>query len=325
MHPELWALRALARPAHSVRLRGPRGEELGVELEGPIDVYDRRSLDGALLERAVRAGAEHRAQRVRRVRVDDAGAELELDGETPRFDFVIGADGASSVVRRSLIGAIPIGRAAYATAGAHVEGLEERELYVEFVPEYPGYLWVFPRPDHCSVGIAAPLGRENGVRLRARVERLLAERYPEATRLPRHRYAMSIPAPAPRDSRAPLGGPRFALAGDAALAVDAITGEGIHHALCSGALLARALDEAGPLAAARRYRELWDAGLGRDLARAARLAASLYFPAAVSVALRIARRSRRARGVMRDMLMGMQPYHRLGRRLLHELAAGPAG
>ncbi len=322
-HPELESLRKLGRPAHAVRLRGPRGEPLRVELGRAIDVYSRRTLDGALLGLALEAGARHRPERVRRVRVDHDGARLELATGEASADFVIGADGAASVVRRSLLGATPIGPAAFATAGCLVFGLDEPELYVEFVPEYAGYLWVFPRPDHCSVGIAAPLGRENGARLRARVTALLAARYPGSERLPRRRYAMSIPAPAPGELAAPLGGPRFALVGDAARAVDAITGEGIQHALGTGALLARALDEAGPLGAAVRYAELWRAGPGRDLARAARLA-RFYAPPTVSFALRTARRSRRARALMRDMLLGMQPYHRLGRRVLAELWRGPA-
>ena len=77
------------------------------------------------------------------------------------------------------MGAKPGGSASYATAGWHVYGLDEREIVVEFTDEFAGYLWVFPRPDHSSVGIAAPVGSANGAELRARVSDFLARRYPE--------------------------------------------------------------------------------------------------------------------------------------------------
>ena len=143
---------------------------------------------------------------------------------------MVGADGASSIVRRSLVGAKPGGRASYATAGFHVEGLDEREIDIEFTREYAGYLWVFPRPDHCSVGIAAPVGAENGAKLsraRARAARAALSRKPRRCRASRTRRAFPSAA-----GRSPARG--FALIGDAAAANDAITGEGIQHALDSG-------------------------------------------------------------------------------------------
>jgi hypothetical protein len=46
----------------------------------------------------------------------------------------------------------------------------------------------------------------------------------------------------------------FALIGDAANLVDSITGEGIHYAIDSAAVLSDALHEAGPREAHRLYR-----------------------------------------------------------------------
>jgi len=302
--PELAELRALARPSSAVRLRGPAGRHvLTVPIERPIEIFSRRVLDGALLERARKAGAEHRPERVRKLT-----REGRVDGE--RFDFVVGADGASSLVRRAFLGAKPGGRASYATAGFHVAGLDEREVYIEFVPEYAGYLWVFPRPDHCSVGIAAPVGAENGAKLSARVSALLEQRYPGSASLAREPYAASIPV-----GGGPVAGPRFALIGDAAAANDAITGEGIQHALDSAALLADALCAHGAEGAPAAYTERWRAGAGGELAACARLARWLYRPRVVDFSLALAARSRRARRLMADMLMVAQPYRALPRRL----------
>jgi flavin-dependent dehydrogenase len=302
--PELEEIRAAARPSSVVRMRAPRGERvLSVELPRPIEIFSRRVLDSLLLERARKAGAELRVVRVRRVSVG------EVNGEA--FDFVVGADGASSIVRRSLVGEKPGSRASYATAGFHVQGLDEREIYIEFVREYAGYLWVFPRPGHSSVGIAAPVGRENGAKLSARVLALLASRYPGSLALLREPYAASIPV-----GGGPVAGERFALIGDAANANDAITGEGIQHALDSGALLATALAEAGFERAPALYTERWLAGPGGELEACARLAKRLYRPRVVDFSLALAARSRRARSLMADMLMVTQPYRALPRRIV---------
>ncbi|HTO70926.1 MAG TPA: NAD(P)/FAD-dependent oxidoreductase [Myxococcota bacterium] len=312
--PELAELRAAARPAHAVRMFAPRGRELCVPLARPIEIFSRRVLDGALLERARKAGAELRAVRVRRVTAQARGAELELDAGRARHDFVVGADGASSAVRRSLVGERPGGPASYATAGWHVAGLPEREIVIEFTREFAGYLWVFPRPDHASVGIAAPVGAANGAELRARVAELLERRYPGSRALPREPYAASIPV-----GGGPVAGPGFALVGDAANANDAITGEGIQHALDSAGLLADALCEAGPERAPALYTERWHAGPGGELAACARLARRLYRPRTVDFSLALAAKSRRARALMAEMLLAEQPYRGLGRRLAAEV------
>src|SRR5258706_1308927 len=317
--PELEELRAAGRPAHAVRMVAPRGGEVSVALAQPIEIFSRRVLDSLLLECAGKAGAELRPARVRRVATDAEGVTLELDGERARHDFAVGADGASSVVRRSLVGERPGGPASYATAGFHVFGLPERDLVVEFSADFAGYLWVFPRPDQVSVGIAAPVGRANGSELRARVQELLARRYPGSESLAREPYAASIPVGA-----GPIAGRRFALVGDAANANDAITGEGIQHALDSGGLLADALSEAGAERAPALYTERWRAGPGGELAACARLARRLYHPRTVALPVTLASRSRRARRLMADMLIASQPYRGLGRRMLGDLAALPA-
>ena len=321
-YPELAEIRSAARPSSVVRMRAPRGKRvLSIPLSKPIEIFSRRILDASLLERARKAGAELRPVRVRRVRADTEGAELELEtGARPRHDFVVGADGASSIVRRSLVGEKPGSAASYATAGFHVEGLDEREIYIEFVREYAGYLWVFPRPGHSSVGIAAPIGRENGAKLQARVLELLERRYPGSLDLAREPYAASIPV-----GGGPVAGTRFALIGDAANANDALTGEGIQHALDSAALFASALAEAGPDRAHALYTERWLSGPGGELEACARLARRLYRPRIVDFSLALAARSRRARRLMADMLVVAQPYSTLLGRVLADLRLGVRG
>lgn len=322
-YPELRELAALGRATRGIELWSPRRRLLRVELPEPIVVVSRQRLDSALVKRALDRGARLRAERVRRVRIDSQAAWVATSRGEERHDFVIGADGAASVVRRSLLGMRPGGAASCATAGFHVEGLPESDLVVEFLADSPGYLWVFPRPGHASVGVVCPVGHLGGAALRARVIEFLERRYPGSRELRRIPYAASIPCPTPAQAaRAPLGGPHFALIGDAATQVDAITGEGIEHAFGSAATLAEAIDQEDPKRAARVYAERWRCAMGRELAIAARWAARWYRPRGVELLLALARRSPRARRLMSDLLMVVQPYSSLRRRMLREAWSG---
>jgi flavin-dependent dehydrogenase len=315
----------MGRPAAALRLLVPPKTRIRVELPQPIVVFPRRLLDGALLDRARKAGAVFRDERVRELRIDRLGAHLRGDRGWELFDAVVGADGASSIVRRSTLGQLPSGGAAWATGGFWVEGLEEDDLYVEFMPDLEGYLWVFPRTGHASVGIMAPLRRLPGRLLRGRVLEMLERRYPGSLDLPRQGYGATIPIQTPRETSRPrVAGARFALVGDAARQADAITGEGIQQAIEAADLLGAALDEGGPIEGPRLYAERWARGSGRELAVAARWASRYYGPATVRFAVGVALRSSAARRVMADMLVGAQPYTRLGRRLIGEILRRPA-
>jgi flavin-dependent dehydrogenase len=232
-------------------------------------------------------------------------------GGRRRFDLVVGADGATSLVRRRFVGPFPRERLVMAV-GFYVPGAAP--LVVRMTPPLAGYLWLFPRIDHVGVGICAPLGE---VPTRALVERLEAELAPGFPgRLdPRaERYAHTIPCPS-SDPRSILeaAGDGFALVGDAAGLADPITGEGIFYALRSAALLAETLLADGSPA---RYPERALEDFGLDLTRAARLHRRFYAPGFAGRMVRYADRSRAIRSVLVDLVLGRQGYRGLERRLL---------
>ncbi len=83
-------------------------------------------------------------------------------GVRERFDVVVGADGASSLVRRTFLGP-PAPRRLSMAGGWLADG--DAPMIVRFTPGLPGYLWVFPR------GLArdgAAMGRDLADELRAR-------------------------------------------------------------------------------------------------------------------------------------------------------------
>jgi flavin-dependent dehydrogenase len=58
------------------------------------------------------------------------------------------------------------------TAGYRIPG-ESPLVQIQFLKGLSGYIWVFPRPGHVSVGIAAKMGETSTAKLRRCLERWL--------------------------------------------------------------------------------------------------------------------------------------------------------
>jgi flavin-dependent dehydrogenase len=280
-------------------------------LEQPVAVGSRREIDAWLLRRAAEAGARHVAERV--AEVGATGALRTAAGRDARFDLIVGADGASSLVRRTFLGPLPPARLMMA-AGWFAPG--EAPMLVRFVTGLAGYLWLFPRPAHVGVGICAPLAALPTRELIGRLEAEVARSFPALVEIEGGRYAHTIPSPT-ADPRCLLeiAGERWALVGDAAALADPITGEGIAYALRSAALLAEVLIEDG---SPRRYPERLVAEFGGELIKAAAIHDRFYAPGFAPRMIRFAARSGAIREVLGDLVLGEQGYLGLKRRLLRE-------
>jgi flavin-dependent dehydrogenase len=193
----------------------------------------RRRLDAFLVEQAVAAGAEFRDG----VHVTIASeTELRVDGKPVEVGALIGADGANGITARSL------GLGGAIVNGVALEGnlpYEElppagwRGTFVLELGALPGgYGWIFPKADHVNVGVGG-WGRE-GPHLRHHL-RVLCEHYGiESGRLSDlrgHRLPMRRPGTV-------LAHGRALVIGDAAGAVDPVSGDGIYEALVTARLAA---------------------------------------------------------------------------------------
>ena len=67
---------------------------------------------------------------------------------------LVGADGANSLVRRTVARPFPRGALSIAS-GYYVHGLSASHIDIVFTQSPAGYLWSFPRPDHLAVGVGA--------------------------------------------------------------------------------------------------------------------------------------------------------------------------
>src|SRR5258707_8617224 len=107
-------------------------EDRGPTSASALLVASRSAFDAALLAAAIRAGAIAEPSRVSRVEVDARGVRLSTARETHRADFVIGADGANSLLRRTVAQPFRRDQISIAT-GFFADGVTSDEVVIEFV------------------------------------------------------------------------------------------------------------------------------------------------------------------------------------------------
>jgi geranylgeranyl reductase family protein len=193
----------------------------------------RRKLDAFLVEQAADAGVTFRDG----VRVDvESDRRIRVDGRPVDVDAVVGADGANGVTAKTLGlgGAIVNGVAL--EGNLPYERLPAGEWHGTMVLELAtlpgGYGWIFPKGDHVNLGVGG-WGAE-GPRLRSHLDVLCRQyglRLDDLSSVRGHRLPMRRP-----QTRLARG--RALVVGDAAGAVDPVSGDGMYEALVTGKLAA---------------------------------------------------------------------------------------
>jgi menaquinone-9 beta-reductase len=254
----------------------------------PAWVVRRAELDARLVDAAVRAGAELRTQRVRRVTSEPQGVVLDAGTSTEvRARVVVGADGASSAVARE-IGARRRGRMALALRGyaPTSAGREGRQVIRFGQVRQPSYAWSFDLGDGwANVGYGEVLRPGAGPPSRQLARDQLEALLPGAAHGLEGWRGHLLPLSSTR-WRHPSGG--VLLAGDAAGLVNPLTGEGIYYAVATGALAGRlAVRHRGP-SAGPAYRHRVRRLLARHLRTTAGLARLAALPGVLPTGLRAA-------------------------------------
>jgi geranylgeranyl reductase family protein len=304
----------------SITVDIPRGSGAGPR--SPLVVVSRLAFDRALVDDAREAGADLIPERAVDVEVDDRAVCVTTRQRRWRGRYLIGADGANSLVRRRLSRPFPASHWSLAT-GVFAAGASSREIVVRFVRQPPGYIWSFPRADHLAIGICAPADAASAPALRDHLGRWLASQnlargcamtpysWPIPS-LPAHAWAGGVPA-----------GPRWLLAGDAAGLVDPLTREGIYYALRSGELAARCLLGSGP-EPTREYARAVQAELVSELALSARARGTFFSPLVTRLWIDVLRESPRVRSLAIKTVIGAVGYYHLRRRAVTALEPGAA-
>ncbi|MEZ5352766.1 MAG: NAD(P)/FAD-dependent oxidoreductase [Bryobacteraceae bacterium] len=291
-----------------------------MDLNQPLIIYSRRDLNQLLLDRAERAGAQLEKTRVLGFERLEHGWDIRTREGVLRADFCVVATGARNPLREAGTAWKPADT--MVALGYFVDSRQEH-IDIQFLEELEGYIWVFPRSGHLSVGICGK--GESARQLRARLER-----YMEQNGIPikdSRFYAHVLPSlerQSWRDNR--VSGDGWLAVGDSAGFVDPITGEGLYYAIRSGDLAAQCvLDETtAPEAKPAAYRALTDRDFARDLYLGSMIARNVYmgrflFDTVPARMIHFIRRSPRFRALMQDLFAGTQDYETLRERLFRNL------
>jgi geranylgeranyl diphosphate/geranylgeranyl-bacteriochlorophyllide a reductase len=301
-------------------LAAPKAGEATLKLAEPLVIYSRYDLNHMLLERAGQAGAQIEKTRVNGLSRQGEGWRLDTSGGAMEADFCIVATGARNPLRE--VGTRLTGSDTMAALGYYVEG-EQARIDIQFLPKLEGYIWVFPRCGHLSVGICGK--GEPAASLRQRLEAFMDER---GIRWQGARfYSHLLPSLETRSWKSNrVAGEGWMAVGDAAGLVDPITGEGLYYAIRSGDLAAKSLlAEVGGLnERVTHYRKALRTDFTADLEFGSRLAkrvfhGSFLFGGVPARMVQFTRRSPRFAAIMRDLFAGRQPYLGLKKRLMENL------
>ncbi len=297
-------------------LVAPSGRRVSFALDRQIAIFSRKVLNGLLLERASQARVQVHNARI--IGIDRAaeGWTLRTSSDTYTSDFVVLATGARNSFRESF--SRPLGPENFMIAiGYYIPG-SHQTVQIKFLKELHGYMWVFPRADHFSVGICGRMQGTNTAGLRRVLDDSLSDfgLSLEGARF----YAHIIPSLTVNALHSPISGDGWAMIGDAAGFVDAITGEGIYYSLRSAELLANAFEQDAP----EKYPDFVQEDFLPELEHASRIANRFYAGnwmggPVVERMLQLTARSTCFRELMRDLFAGTQEYSDLRKRVQRSL------
>ena len=301
----------------STLIAAPKAGRVCMELNQPLIIYSRKDLNGMLLHRAEAAGAEIEQTRILGLdRTHSGGWNIRTRNGSIEADYCVVATGARNPLRE-------VGTRYNAENTMYALGYfvptDQAHIDIQFLPNLEGYIWVFPRQGHLSVGIGGK--GESAQSLRARLEQYMDEH--GISRKGAQFFGHMLPnlgQPDWHNNR--VAGDGWMAVGDAGGLVDPVTGEGLYYAVRSADLATQVLlNDSAPERKAETYRELITRDFGYDLTYGAGLAKRLFcgailFGAVPTRMINFMRRSPRFCEIMQDLFAGTQPYLELKSRLL---------
>ena len=301
-------------------LTAPKAGTVRMPLTQPLVIYSRLDLNRMLLERAEKSGAEIEKTRVLGVEREGERWRIKTREGKADADYCIVATGARNSLRN--VGTEYTRADTMYALGYYVPSQQEH-IDIQFLPKLEGYIWVFPRCQHLSVGICGK--GESAQALRTRLERYMNDKGIPLKDATFYGHMLpSLETSSWRHNR--VSGEGWMAVGDAGGLVDPITGEGLYYAMRSGDLASQVLLGEQQLAPdfAQSYSQLLRREFMADLEFGATLAkrvflGSFMFDSVPARMVQFIRRSPTFHDLMQDLFAGTQPYLELKDRILKNL------
>jgi len=321
--PELTPIQSQAYANRKARVVTTNKIKIDLDLTSPLYVISRKNLARFLIELARSAGAAFLPRKIIEFQPADRGFELKDDQkQITSVDFLVGADGAASLVRKKFCR--PWDKSDYyLTLSLWLPKAVSLPLTVQFFDRLAGYAWIFPGKDSTSIGLGSWRRRHETDDLLSFCESMIdsePELSPFKTRLRPEAKRALIPAlKFSTLCRQKVVGQNWALVGDASGAAHSVTGEGIYYSLKTAALLAQAIISGR----AQDYQHKW-----RGLCKKELVGPSLWGPlfletSAKKIMLGYLPQSESARRVAIDFMSCSRPGRfRMLLNLLKMLAGG---
>ena len=298
-------------------LIAPSGSKVRVALDKQIAIFSRLALNGVLLDRAKNSGATVLRERILRVERKQTTWSIASASSQYEVDFLVLATGARNSFRS--VFAPNLGPENFMVAAGYYIPGTSATVQIKFIKGLHGYIWVFPRANHFSAGIC---GRMHG-KSTAELRRMLQDCLPEfgLSHESGRFYAHILPSLTPEALRgSQICGDRWAMLGDAAGFVDAITGEGLYYALRSAEMFSESLLSGMPETYATSVRR----EILPELERAANIAKRFYAGdwlggSVLERMVQLTSSSAKFRQLMRDLFSGAQEYSGLKQRVYRSM------
>jgi len=283
-----------------------------------VAVLSRRELSRYLITETEKSGVTLLKERVTQIARAQRGWRVTTRNSSVQSDFLIGADGATSLVRRS-VGAGLKPEDLCVTLGYLIPGNFPSHMKIYFVPSFEGYIWSFPRPTHTSYGLITRSEPGWTARAKMLLSNFIAADLGAEVLEQAEFYSAPVPCLGPRAwKKNQISGDGWALIGDAAGLVDPITGEGIYYAFKSAQILADTIDRPDQYASKVGFE------IVRELARASRMYKRFYrgrfFGADFKKrTVQLSRRSKTLKAILGNLISGKQSYLTLKKKLLFSI------
>jgi len=282
-------------------------EEVTVPLPGePVAMVMRDKFDVLVLEQA-KCEVREATPVTGVVESQDGVVVSTQDGQEFRGQYLVAADGANSITAREL--GLRRGKLMGGAIEAEVP-LAPRAMadwaqtaLLEFGAIKGGYLWIFPKREHLSVGIGA--FRKSKTKLKDVLRQEVAQLGISLDGVALHGHPLPIYFRSER-----LNTAHSLLVGDAAALMDPLSGEGIRYAVKSARLAAEAIVQGG----LDKYTMWVQREIGANLSRA-RWVATLFY-GLPRLCFRLAVRNPKGTQLLAEMLNDRATYFELSRRIL---------